>query len=198
MVALQKGPARRPAPTKYIMTYITESKPQFEKAIEHLLKELSSIRTGRSSPALVEDLQVEAYGVQQPLKSLASIATPDAKSIQIEPWDASVVKAIEKAILESSIGINPNVDGKTIRLVMPMMTEEDRQRLVKVMKEKLEETKISVRQVREDVKKKIEKQEGIGEDDMRGQLKSLDEEVKKYNDKILEIGKKKETEITSI
>ena len=180
------------------MSYLQEAKPQFEKALEHLGRELSGIRTGRANPALVEDLAVEAYGATQPLKQLASIATPDAKTIQIEPWDASVVKSIESAIMKSSIGINPNVDGKIIRLVMPMMTNEDRDRLVKILKEKLEEARIAVRQVREDVKKKIEKQEGIGEDDKRGQLKALDEEVKNYGDKITEIGKKKETEVTSI
>ena len=179
------------------MSMLKEATPQFEKAIQHLQKELSSIRTGRANPALVENLQVESYGAMQPLKQLASIGTPDAKTIQIEPWDASVVKSIEKAILESGIGINPNVDGKTIRLVMPMMTDEDRQRMVKVVKEKLEEARISVRQTREDVKKKIGKSD-MTDDEKRDQEKELDEVVKKYNDQIAEVGKKKETDITSI
>lgn len=179
------------------MSILSEATPHFEKAIEHLHKELSSIRTGRANPALVEDVQIEAYGAQQPLKQLASISTPDAKTIQIEPWDGSVVKAIESAIMQSNIGINPNVDGKTIRLVMPMMTDEDRQRMVKVVKEKLEETRIAVRQVREDAKKKIGKSE-MTDDEKRDAEKELDETVKKYNDQIAEIGKKKEEDITSI
>lgn len=179
------------------MTFIKEAKPSFEKAVEHLRKELTSIRTGRSSPALVEELAISAYGSSQPLKSLASISTPDAKTIQIEPWDGSVVKDIETAIMKSSLGINPNVNGKTIRLIMPMMTDEDRQRLVKVVKEKLEEARVAVRQVREDVKKKIGKSEE-SEDVKKDEEKELDETVQMYNSTIAEIGVKKEEEITSI
>lgn len=180
------------------MTLITEAKPQFEKTLEHLAQELSSIRTGRATPALVENLDVEAYGAHQPLKALASISTPDSKTIQIEPWDQGVVKSIESAIQKSDIGINPTVDGRTLRLNMPMMTDENRQRMVKVVKEKLENAKIAVRQVREEVKKQIEKQEGIGEDDKRSEQKELEDTVKEYNLKIDEVGKKKETEITTI
>lgn len=180
------------------MSFITEAKPNFEKAIEHLQQELTSVRTGRAHASLVEGLQVEAYGVMQPLKSLAGISTPDAKTLQIEPWDASVVQNIESAIMKSSIGINPNVDGKTIRLVMPMMTEEDRQRLVKVVKEKAEDARIAVRQVREETKKKIEKQEGVGEDMIRDQVADLEKVVKEYNEKIGAIAAKKETDITTI
>ena len=128
------------------MTLVDDAKPQFQKAIDHLAKELSTIRTGRATPALVEDLEVEAYGAKQPLKALASISTPDAKTVQIESWDASVVKDIELAIQKSNVGISPNVDGKIIRLIIPMMTDESRQKMVKVLKEKLEEGRIAVRQ----------------------------------------------------
>ncbi len=180
------------------MTYIEDAKPQFEKSIEHLAQELRMIRTGRANPALVEDLMIEVYGAQQALKTLASISTPDPKTVQIEPWDASVVQAIESAIMKSSIGINPNVDGKIIRLVMPMMTEEMRVDLVKKMKAKLEEAKISVRRVREDVKKRIENEEGVGEDDRRSELARLEETVKSYISRIEEQGQKKEDEVMTI
>jgi len=180
------------------MSYITEAKPHFEKAVEHLQRELSAIRTGRATPALVENLSVDLYGSQQALKSLASISTPDPKTVQIEPWDARAVKAIETAILTSDIGINPNVDGKVIRLIMPMMTDETRQRMVKTVKERLEDTRVSVRKVREEVKKKIEKEEGIGEDDKKREKDLLEKTVKEYTEKIDELGKKKEAEITTV
>ncbi len=180
------------------MTYLNDATPGFEKAKEHLNKELNSIRTGRATPALVEDISVEAYGTMQPLKSLASISTPDAKTVQMEPWDKTVIKAIEVAIMKSDLGINPNVDGTVIRLNMPMMTDETRQKMVKKMKEKLEDAKISIRRVREDVKKKIEKDDDISDDEKHDQLDNLDKKVKEINLEIEEAGKKKEEEITTI
>ena len=180
------------------MNHVQQSKQDFEKAVEHLKATLATVRTGRAHPALVEGLLIESYGTQQPLKSLASISTPDSKTLQIEPWDASVVSAIESAILKSEIGINPNVDGKVIRLSMPMMTDENRQRLVKQVKEKMEEARIAVRKVREDVKKAIEKEEGVSEDDQRAELDALETQVKEMNAKIDAVGKEKEEQIMTI
>lgn len=180
------------------MSILETAKSDFSKAIDHLKKELMTVRTGRATPALVEDMNIEAYGASQPLKQLASITTPDAKTVQIEPWDASVVKAIESTLMQSDLGLNPNVDGKIIRLFMPMMTEENRLRMVKVVKERMEDARIAVRQVREDVKKHIEKQEGIGEDEIRGQLEDLDKHVKALNSEIDTLGKQKEEEVMTI
>lgn len=180
------------------MSIISEHTEQFEKAIAHLEQEMKMVRTGRATPAIVEDLQVEMYGALQPVKALASISTPDARTVQIEPWDGSAVQAIETAIQKSDIGINPNVDGKIIRLNMPMMTEDMRKDMVKRMKGKLEDAKVSVRKVREEAKKRIEAQEGIGEDDKRAELNKLEETVKSYTARIDEIGKKKEEEIMTI
>ncbi|MFA6522315.1 MAG: ribosome recycling factor [Patescibacteria group bacterium] len=180
------------------MNYSVEIAPLLQKNVEHLQKELGTLRTGRSSPALVEDLSVEAYGSRQPLKALASISTPDAKTVQIEPWDASMVKAIEVAIMQSSINIPPNVDGKIIRLFMPMMTEETRQKMVKVMKEKIEEARVSVRKVREEFKKKIEADESLSEDMTHAELETLDKKIKEVNATIDDIGKRKEEEIMKV
>ena len=177
---------------------LNDAKPQFQKAIGHLHQELQSVRTGRANPAMVEDLPIEAYGAQQALKTLASISTPDARTIQIEPWDASVVPGIEKGLMAADLGMTPTVDGKIVRLNIPMMTDEMRQKMVKQVGEKMESARISVRQVREDVKKKIEKQEGIGDDEKHGQLAALDKHVKEMNGQIEEIGKKKEEEITTV
>jgi len=179
------------------MSIVDEAKPQFKKALEHLSGELSMLRTGRATPALLEFITVEVYGAQQPVKTVASISASDARTLVIEPWDASVTKDIESAIMKSDLGITPNVDGKIIRLIMPSMTDETRQRMVKVMKEKLEEARIAVRKVREEVKKKIEKGDG-SEDEKRDLQKELDELVKEQNASVDEMGKKKEEEITTV
>ncbi len=184
--------------TVIIMSILDEAKPEFDKAIDHLKRGLATVRTGHATPALVEDLDIQVYGAHQPLKQLASISCPDPKTVQIEPWDASVVKSIESAIMNSDLGMNPNVDGKIIRLNMPMMTEENRLRMVKVVKERIEDSRIAVRQVREDVKKKIEKQESVSEDDIRSDLEEMDKYVKEVNTTIEEMGKKKEVEVTTI
>ncbi|MFZ2682333.1 MAG: ribosome recycling factor [Patescibacteria group bacterium] len=180
------------------MDIINDYKPEFEKVLEHLHHEINTLRTGRASPALVEDLPVEAYGAMQPVKALGSMSTPDARTLVIEPWDSSVVKAIESAIIASGIGISPVVDGKIIRLIMPMMTEENRLKMVKVMHGFMEDGRVKLRKVREEAKKKIEKQTGIGQDDIRNQLEALDKLVKDFVSKIDDMGDKKEKEIMTV
>lgn len=180
------------------MAILSEYKPEFDKVLEHLQHEIGTLRTGRASPALVEDLAVEAYGTTQPVKALGSMSTPDARTLVIEPWDSSVVKAIESAIIASGIGISPVVDGKVIRLIMPMMTEENRLKMVKVMSGHLEDARVQVRKVREEAKKKIEKQTGVGQDDIRHELEQLDKVVKEYVTKIDDMGDKKEKEIMTV
>lgn len=180
------------------MSILNSAKPNFEKVIEHLQSELAMVRTGRANPGLVDGLQVEVYGVMQSLKSVASISTPDSRTIQIEPWDAGAVKAIESAIMKSDIGMAPNVDGKIIRLAVPMMTEEMRKEIVKKMKAKLEDSKVAIRQVREEFKKKIEAQEGISKDDIHSELEDLEEMVKEFVGKVVELGDRKEKEVMSV
>ena len=131
------------------------------------------------------------------MKAFASMSTPDAKTLNIEPWDQSVVKAIEDAIRKSDIGLNPLVDGKTIRLIMPMMTEESRQKMVKIVHEKLEDARVAVRKVREEAKKKVSAMDG-GEDVVRKEQEKLDKTVKEYVAKIDAAGEKKEAEVMSI
>lgn len=179
------------------MSIIDDTKPQFAKVLEHLVNELGAIRTGRASAAILEPVQVEAYGALQPIKALATITTPDAKTILIEPWDASVVKLIESAIVKSDVGINPVVDGKSLRLTMPMMTEETRLKMVKLAKEKLEDARVQIRRVREETRKAMGKLEG-GEDEKRRLEELLEKTVKEFTAKIEEMGDKKEKEITTI
>ena len=145
-----------------------------------------------------ENVQVEAYGSIQPLKAVASISVADTRTIKMEVWDMSVIKAVEKALMNADLGMMPTVDGKSLRLNLPMMTDEQRQKMVKIVKEKLEETRISIRQIREEAKKEINRQESVGEDEKHRHLEALDKLVKDKNETVEAIGKKKEIEITTI
>jgi ribosome recycling factor len=183
------------------MSILIESKEQFEKTISFLRNDISSLRTGRATPALVEDITVEAYGSKQPLKTLASISVSDAKTLNIDPWDKGLVQNVEKAIRNSDLGINPVNDGKLIRLPLPDLTAERRQELVKVLYQKLEQAKISVRKIREEIRTSVDKQEKekeISEDEKFKIFEELEKQVKEINEKIKTIGEEKEKEVTTI
>lgn len=184
------------------MNIIDDYKGQFEKTIEHLRQEISSLRTGRATPALVEDIPVEAYGTKQPLKAVASISVSDAKTLAVDPWDKSLIQAVEAAISNSDLGINPVNDGKVIRLPLPELTAERRAELIKVLHSKIENARVATRRIREEIKSKInkaEKEKQISEDEKFTMLDELDKKmVKEYNDKIKEIGEEKEREINTV
>jgi ribosome recycling factor len=129
---------------------VNDTQQRMKKAVEHTLQEFSSLHTGKASPAMVESVMVEAYGSMQPLKSCAAVTTPDARLIQIQPWDASLIKAIVKAIQEANLGFNPVPDGKLIRIPLPDMSRERRQEFVKTAQRLAEEGRIQVRSVRHD------------------------------------------------
>lgn len=180
---------------------IEETKPRFIKAVEFLQGELSAIRTGRATPALVEDIMVEAYGAETPVKGLATINIPDAKTLVVDPWDKGVLKDIEVALQKADLGINPVADGNILRLVMPEMTEENRKEMVKKMKEKLEEAKVKIRAAREEARSRItqmEKDKEISEDEKYKYQEDLDKATKDHSEKIDQIGKSKEEEIMTI
>ncbi|MBN1478201.1 ribosome recycling factor [Candidatus Sumerlaeota bacterium] len=148
------------------------------KSIHALEEHLASIRTGRASTRLFEDLDVEAYGVTQPLKQMATIASPDAKTVTIQPWDKSQLGAIEKAILAANLGFTPNNDGKLIRIVVPPLTEERRREYVKQAHQVAEEGRVAIRNVRRHVNdeiKKLEKDHDISEDERDKALKRVQE-----------------------
>lgn len=153
-----------------------------EKALDFMKHEFSSVRTGKASPALVEGIDVDAYGSVMKLKQLALISTPEPRLIIIQPFDAANTKPIEKAINESKIGITPSVDGKIIRLPVPELSEERRRDLVKTIKSMAEETRVRVRAARRhamDAAKKMQKEGGLTEDD----LKSAETQIQKLTDK---------------
>ena len=180
---------------------IKEAETRMKGAIQALEDDLSGIRTGRASPALVERLHIEYYGMPTPLMQLATISIPEARAILIRPFDATSLKAIEKAILASELGLTPNNDGKVIRLNVPPLTEERRRDLVKVVHGRLEESRVAVRNVRRDLMKDLrefEKEKMISEDD----LKKAEEELQKLTDKHVQqidsIGVHKEKEIMEV
>ena len=153
------------------------------KTLDGLTKELATIRAGRANPHILDKLTVDYYGTPTPLQQVANITVPEARMIQIQPWEKSMVKEIEKAILTSDIGINPTNDGTVIRLVFPELTEERRKELVKDVKKKGEAAKVAVRNIRRDGNDAFKKLKGsdVSEDEIKG----LEEELQKLTDKYI-------------
>lgn len=180
---------------------IEQKRADFGKALEHFQGELNAVRTGRASPALVENLLVESYGAKTPLKNLASITVPEARSLAIQPWDKSLLQAIEKAVQASSIGINPVNDGAYIRLNMPSLTEERRKELVKLIKQNAEAARIRIRNIREEIWKEIGRQvkdKKLTEDDKFKAETELKKIVEENNGKIEDMMEKKQAEIMTV
>lgn len=180
---------------------IKDTENRMKAAIQALEDDLAAIRTGRASPALVEKLPVEYYGMPTPLMQLASISVPEARVILIRPFDPTTIKIIEKAILASELGLTPNNDGKVIRLNIPALTEERRRELVKVVHNRLEEARVAIRNIRRDQLKDLrdfEKEKMISEDD----LKTGEEELQKVTDRFIQqvdaVGDRKEKEIMEV
>lgn len=162
---------------------------KMQKTMNNLMEEFGSIRAGRANPHVLDKLRVDYYGTPTPIQQVANVTVPEARMIQIQPWEGSMVKAIEKAILTSDLGLNPTNDGKTIRLVFPELTEERRKELTKDVKKKGENAKVAVRNIRRDANdsfKKLGKSSDISEDE----IKQLEDEIQKITDKyIAEIDK---------
>jgi ribosome recycling factor len=184
-----------------IKDLLKEEEVKMKKALDSLKGDLSAIRTGRAAPALVEQLQVEAYGASSPLIQLATISAPEARLITIRPFDASTMQSIEKAILKSDLGLTPNNDGKIIRLAIPQLTEERRKDLVKRVHKRVEEAHIAIRNLRHhalDDLKEYEKEKLISEDEHRRGRDQLQEVTDKYIAQADEIGRTKEKEVMEI
>lgn len=178
-----------------------EAEARMKSAIQALEEDLAGIRTGRASPALVERLHVEYYGMPTPLIQLASISVPESRSLLIKPFDASSLKAIERAILASDLGLNPNNDGKSIRLNLPPLTEERRRELVKVVHHRLEEARVAVRNIRRDAIKDLrefEEEKLISEDELKRGEEELQNLTDRYIEVVNQVGDHKEMEIMEV
>lgn len=180
---------------------LAQTEARMKKAIDALRHEVQAVRTGRASPALVESLEVEAYGTPTPLISLGAISAPEPRLIVIQPWDKSLMKAIEKAIISSDLGLTPNNDGTLIRLQIPALTEERRKDLVKQLHKKVEEGRVEVRTLRRHAQDELRtksKGAGISADDE----KRLEQQLQKLTDHYVamadEIGEAKEKEILAV
>ncbi len=184
-----------------IKEVISDAEEKMKKAIEVLRQDYATLRAGRATPALLEKVQVDYYGVPTPINQLANISVPEPRSLVIQPWDKSVLAAVEKAILKSDLGLTPNNDGTNIRLIIPQLTQERRNEMVKVVKKKAEDARVAVRNIRRDANdhlKDLEKKHEISEDD----FKRSQEEVQKLTDRsIKEVDKvleNKEQEVMEV
>lgn len=174
---------------------------KMKKAVEATERELKGIRTGRASPALVETVVVPAYGADTPLRQLATISTPDARTIQIQPWDRNLLGAVEKAILAANLGLTPNNDGRVIRINIPPLTEERRKELVKLARHMAEEGRVAIRNIRRHANEEIkdaEKRHEISEDERERALDETQKLTDKYIAKVDELLAAKEKEIMEV
>ncbi len=180
---------------------LKEAESKMRSSVLALEDDLAGIRTGRATPALVERLSVEYYGAPTPLQQLATFAVPEPRQILIKPFDASSIKDIEKAIMSSDLGLTPSNDGKAIRLTLPPLTQERRQELVRVVNARVEEGRISVRNIRRDAIKdmrEFEEEKLISEDDLKRGEDEMQDLTNKYIEAMNDIGKQKEEEILEV
>lgn len=189
------------ADTTMISETLTDAEQRMGKAVDALRRELSTVRTGRANPALVEHLRVDYYGTPTPLQQLATVTVPEARLLSIQPWDKGSLEAIEKAIQKSDLGLTPNNDGAIIRLVIPQLTEDRRKELVRVVHKKVEDGHVAIRNVRRDgheMLRDLQREKEISEDEeSRGQ-----EQLQKITDRFVhkadEVGMEKEQELLEV
>ena len=180
---------------------LSEAGQKMDKAVEVAREDFAAIRTGRAHPSMFAKITAEYYGTPTPLQQLASFTVPEARVIIIAPYDMGAMTAIEKAIRDSDLGVNPTDDGKTIRVVLPELTEERRKEYIKIAKTKAEDAKIAIRNIRRNAKQaldKLEKDGEVGKDDVTGAEKRLDGLTKKHTDNIDELLKHKEAELLEV
>ena len=174
---------------------------KMQKAIDGLIWELAPIRTGRATPALVENIMVDYHGALIPLRQLASISAPEANLIVIQPWDHTLAASIKKAILKSDIGLNPLANGNVIRITVPPLSEERRIELAKLVSKRVEERRITLRNIRRDgisELREMEKNKKISQDELKSAMKQIQEISDNFSDKVSKIGQDKEREIKEI
>jgi ribosome recycling factor len=180
---------------------LKETEARMKKAVQALQDELVTIRTGRASPALIERLHVEYYGISTPLNQIATISAPEARLLVVQPWDHSALGAIEKAILKSDLGLNPTNDGRVIRVVIPYLSEERRKELIKIVHKKAEEGRVAIRNCRRDGLDdllKLQKDKVISEDDFKHGKEELQKLTDRFIEGVDEVAGNKEEEILEV
>lgn len=180
---------------------VDEMEEKMESSLKSFRKELSKIHVGRANPGMVEDLKVEYYGTQTPLNQIANITAPDPGLLAIQPYDDSQIESIEKAIMEADLGLNPNNDGTVIRIPVPKLSGERREELIDLIKEKAEDTKIAIRNIRRDANQEIDEMEDEGEiteDDKYLLEEDVDDITRKFTDQVDELVEEKSEEIRAL
>lgn len=180
---------------------MTDAEQRMNKALDSLRRDLNTIRTGRASPSLLDRITIDYYGSPTPLNQIAGVSVPEARLLVIQPWDKGTIGLIEKAILKSDLGLNPNNDGQVIRIGIPALTEERRKQLVKQVHGHVEESKVAVRNIRRDAMTQVRElmsEKLLSEDDERRGEHQLDELTKKFTDDADKIGKSKEHEVMEV
>lgn len=178
-----------------------EGKQKIRSAVDFLHTEVSKIKTGRATPDLLTGIEVEVYETMMPISHIATISVPDHRTISIQLWDKENVAAVEKAIQKSDIGMTPNVDGQLIRLRVPALTQELREEYVKQMKSKVEEVRVSIRQIRQKMMEEVEdsvEEGGVSEDDVKRQKNLIEKEISAVMEEIDKFAQDKESELMSV
>jgi len=181
-----------------IELYLEEAKDLMDKAVIHLRHELTKIRSGKANPSMLDGLLVSYYGAMSPLNQVASVTTPDARSIFVKPWEKNIIPEIEKAIMAANLGLNPQNDGQQIIINVPMLTEERRKQLVKQVGNECENGRIRIRNVRKDTNESLKKIKGVSEDDIKNAEDSVQKLTDEHISKIDSLMKKKEVEIMTV
>jgi len=184
-----------------IQDVISDADGRMSKALDALRRDLTSVRTGRANPSILDRVTVEYYGTSSPINQVASISVPESRMLVIQPWDKGSIPAIEKAIMKSDLGVTPSNDGQVIRIALPQLTEERRKQMVKIVHQQTEDAKVSIRNVRRDAItsiKELMNEKMISENDERRGENQVDELTKKFTDEAEKIGKAKEAEVLEV
>ena len=184
-----------------VTTVLGDAEKRMQRTVEVLRREVSTIRTGRASASLVEGIPVDYYGTPTPLNQLATITVPEARLIVIQPWDRQAVPLIERALLKSELGVTPSTEGQTVRVPIPPLTEERRRELVKVLRRKVEEAKVAVRNIRRDaleVLREMEKGKALSQDELRRHQEQLQKLTDRYTGEMDKVAAQKEAEIMQV
>ena len=181
-----------------IELYLDDARDSMNKALSHLSHELTKIRAGKANPSMLDGLLVNYYGANTPLQQVASVTTPDARTLFVKPWEKGMIQEIDKAIINGNLGLNPQNDGQQVIINIPMLTEERRKQLVKQVGHECEQGRISIRNIRKDTNEQLKKIKGVSEDD----IKNAEDKVQKMTDdsilKVDALMKKKEAEIMTV
>ena len=183
------------------MPSLQKAKQRMESALESLRGEFAGVRTGKASPQLLDTVRVEAYGSKVPLNQVGTVSAPEPRLITVQPWDRSLIKAVERALRESDLGLNPSNDGQLIRIPIPPLTEERRREYVRLIHKLAEEGRVAVRQARKDANDEIkarQKKEGLSEDDVHREEKEVQKLTDQYIGKVEEMLKHKEAEVMEV